>query len=317
MAMRDEMKHTAIAQAVAVGLRAGQKYLPSWMPFDSEGLLMMEELSRVPEYYPAAAQHHLMSLYARPLALNLFDVAKHWNVVDWSEQRYSNGGSALLMQALRNAGVRMEYFPITHLSDDALLSDKEIQGTFVHPSLPDVIDVLPYLQQNLPSLFYLGDSAETLETNDLAVVLRALSSRMSHRDRVILFIDFMKSPSVIEKAYHDYTGVTTVLQKNALMRVNREMQANFEQRQFEYWPIYDATSGACRKYLVSTTEQVVRIKSRNAEIQFKPWETISVGLAQKYSSDTFAEVLQMSGMKAEKQLHDQLRNYSIQILRSI
>lgn len=129
--------------------------------------------------------------------------------------------------------------------------------------------------------------------------------------------DLMKSPSIIEKAYHDYKGVTTLFNKNMLLRINKELNADFDVKAFEHWPIYDAVSGACRSYLVSLKNQTVRLGTLGLDVQFKAWETIHTEVSQKYTEEMIQELMMMAGLTIEKMLFDRRRFFSVVIARSV
>jgi L-histidine Nalpha-methyltransferase len=166
-------------------------------------------------------------------------------------------------------------------------------------------------------ILFMGANIGNFDMSEGAMLLKAISSRLKPKDRMLVSFDMMKSPSVIEKAYHDYKGITTLFKKNLLVRINRELSANFDLQQFEYWPIYDAVSGSCRSYLVSMKSQVVTIKSLDMDISFKPWETIFTGNAQKYSEEMIQELVGIAGLSMEKKLYDNRRYFSLILLKSI
>ena len=152
---------------------------------------------------------------------------------------------------------------------------------------------------------------------DFVEISRDIGGRVDMSAAGLIGLMLMKSPAVIEKAYYDYKGVNTLYHKNALIRMNREMGANFDPQQFEYWPIYDAVTGTCRRYLVSQTEQVVKFSRQGFQIAFNSWETISVGLSQKYDNEMIHDLLEMSGMDMERSLGDHRQLCTLLMLRSI
>jgi uncharacterized SAM-dependent methyltransferase len=187
-----------------------------------------------------------------------------------------------------------------------------------YPTSYDLNDVLSSLCINpYPAFYLVGTYGYNLETADLVILLKNISALLQDRDRVLMFFDLIKSPSVIEKAYHDYEGVSTLFHKNVLARINQELNGNFDLRQFEYWPIYDAVTGVCCRYLVSTRSQSVILKNLDEQVNFKPWETIRLGTSQKYSEEMLQELLNVCGLAAERMLYDHRRFTCMTILRSI
>jgi L-histidine Nalpha-methyltransferase len=309
-----------IREVVREGLTAAQKYVPESLLMDAAGFEIFNEIIQLPEYYPGRCEKEISSVYGKAIAYNFRQESKRWNIVEWIDHPSKPDG--FLLKCFVNAGIEINYFPVsefTELGESAKTKISEelpsINSAISYPGLSDFLSSVTF--NDNPSLFFFGSVIECIETNDAIVLLRAIATRMKRKDRVILNLDFMKSPSVIEKAYYDYLGVNIMFSKNLLARLNREMDANFDLRQFEYWPLYDATNGACRKYLVSLTEQVVKFPKDNFQSWFKPWETISIGLAQKYSREMIQQLIEMSGLQTEKALYDNQRLCTMMILRSI
>jgi L-histidine Nalpha-methyltransferase len=320
MQHEDKLMQPGIQRTVKRGLENNRKYLPEWLLLDQTGQELAFEISQLPEYYPSACAAEMYSLYGYAIACNFRQESRSWNFIDWIDHPTREGFSFL--SACRKAGIELFYYPVATSETVTLQA-----GKLVEEGLPGVVHSMAYAAlteplsylptKNFPTIYFLGDGAGNVDTNDLSVALKAISMKMKRKDRVILNLDLMKSPSVIEKAYHDYTGVNTLYHKNVLARINREMQSNFDLRQFEYWPIYDAVAGTCRKYLVSLTEQKVTFPKDNFTAMFKPWETIAVGLSQKYNEESTRELIAMSGLAVEKMLYDSRRYYTLMILKSV
>jgi L-histidine Nalpha-methyltransferase len=319
MKVRGQTIQFGIAAVVKKGLLSDRKEFPYWLTLDNLGLEIREEIRRLPEFYPAVSRAEIDTLYSTAIALNFKQESKRWNFLDWMDD--TPGDASSLLEAFVKNGMSIIYYPVASSAEIAVhnrnLIKSHVPSIVETAAVGEVSELIESLQHDRsPSLFFLN-SAESVDINDLAVLLRALSLTMGKKDRVMILFDLMKSPAVIEKACHDYKGVNGLLHKNALTRINREMNANFNPRQFEYWPIYDAVTGTCRRYLVSTCEQVVKFSQENFEVVFKPWETISMGLSQKYSEEMIDDLLQMAGLRLEKMIFDQRKYEALCILKSI
>lgn len=308
-----------IEDAVRKGLLRESKFLPEWIAMDQSGRELFSEIAKLPEFYLSNSIGELSTLYNKAIAYNLKDESKRWNVIEWLDHPLQ---SSSLVREMLNAGIAVSYFPVTnsqHLAEynnEKLFSlSSKIQLKDPSPDFTDAFEEIP--EGGSPSLFLIGPWAESMESDDLAVMLKAIGVRSGRKDRIILHMDLIKSPAVIEKAYYDYQGTNAVYHKNALVRMNREMGANFDLKQFEYWPIYDAVTGSCKRYLVSQSEHVVKFQRPDFQVKFNPWETISIGSSQKYDNEMITGLLQMSGAVIEKRLTDRQDSYAIFILRSV
>jgi L-histidine Nalpha-methyltransferase len=306
----------ALIKSVKKGLTAERKYLPSWLFYDASGSKLFEEIMTLPEYYLTRCETEILQRYGDAIAYTLREVSRTWNIVELGPGDGTK--TEILLSAFVKSRVSVTYYPVD-ISTHAL----NRVGENVSKVLPS-IRVEPVhaeysagfrslkLDDAAPRLIlFLGANIGNYEISDAALFLRSIGGLLRPGDRFIVGIDLMKSPSVIEKAYHDHRGVTTQFNKNLLVRLNRELQGNFEPEWFEHWPIYDAVTGACRSYLVSLRKQTVILKLINLVIQFKPWETIFTEISQKYSDDMIDELASVSGLTIERMLFDEKRYFSL------
>ncbi len=56
----------------------------------------------------------------------------------------------------------------------------------------------------------------------------ALRGQLGDGDAVLLGVDLVKDPGVLEAAYDDAAGVTAEFNRNVLRVLNRELDANFD-----------------------------------------------------------------------------------------
>jgi len=115
----------------------------------------------------------------------------------------------------------------------------------------------------------------------------------------MLFIGFdqKKNPQTILNAYNDETGVTEAFNKNLLTRINTEMDANFNLKNFKHWEVYDPETGTAKSFLVATKAQKVHINALDLEINFDQWETIHTEISQKYDDKTVAWLAGEAGLE--------------------
>ena len=110
-------------------------------------------------------------------------------------------------------------------------------------------------------------------------------------------------------AYNDAAGITARFNKNLLVRINRELNANFDVDCFTHWEVYDPESGTAKSYLVAQSPQEVRIEKLNLDITFDAWETIHTEISQKYDDKTIHWLAEQSGLKVLEEFSDQQHYY--------
>ncbi len=68
-----------------------------------------------------------------------------------------------------------------------------------------------------------------------------------------------KDPRMLEAAYNDRQGVTAASNRNILVRINRELDADFDIEQFAHEAIYNGAHERIEMHLVSQRDQIVHV----------------------------------------------------------
>jgi L-histidine N-alpha-methyltransferase len=131
---------------------------------------------------------------------------------------------------------------------------------------------------------------------------------MQPNDLLFIGFDQKKHPQILLDAYNDTTGITARFNKNLLVRINRELEADFDLDSFMHWEVYDPESGTAKSYLVAQSPQEVRIEKLNLDIAFDAWETIHTEISQKYDDKTVQWLAEKSGLKVLETFSD-TKNY--------
>src|SRR5207237_10053718 len=76
---------------------------------------------------------------------------------------------------------------------------------------------------------------------------------------LLIGADLQKDRDVLERAYNDAAGVTAQVNKNLLVRANRELGAAFDLNRCQHKAIYNSTEGRFEIYLIIDHEQTDHI----------------------------------------------------------
>ena len=128
----------------------------------------------------------------------------------------------------------------------------------------------------------LGSNIGNLLHKDAIIFLKNIAGAMNAEDMLFMGFDQKKNPQTILDAYNDPTGVTEAFNKNLLVRINTELNGNFDIDNFLHWETYDPETGTARSFLVSKMEQTVIIENLNLDVHFEAWEPIHTKICQKY-----------------------------------
>ncbi len=104
-------------------------------------------------------------------------------------------------------------------------------------------------------------------------------------------IDFMKGAP--ESAYRDNAGLNAAFNRNLLVRLNREAEADFKPETFRYEAHFNAGQSRVETFLISAEDQTVRVAGR--EVAFEKGEKLRTRRIHKYSPAEFEQTCESAG----------------------
>jgi uncharacterized SAM-dependent methyltransferase len=112
---------------------------------------------------------------------------------------------------------------------------------------------------------------------------------------LIIGVDLQKPREVLEAAYNDSAGVTAQFNLNLLVRINRELGADFDLARWKHRAVYNETEGRIEMHLVSTGQQVVHVGGR--EFAFADGEKIVTEFSYKQTVEGFTRMAASVGFR--------------------
>ncbi len=117
-------------------------------------------------------------------------------------------------------------------------------------------------------------------------------------------------------AYDDAQGVTAEFNKNILMRLNREFDADFDLSSFRHIAEWHSSRSRMEIYLESAREQTVTLKVLGLTAEFADGERIHTENSYKYTTRMVDEMLCVSGFKLEKTWFDRRKWFGLHLARA-
>ena len=282
---------SAFAQDTLKGLSSQPKYLLSKYFYDATGDRLFQDIMELPEYYLTRCEDEILRQYAGDLAQYLGEAP-----FDLIELGAGDGlKTRILLEQFQNQALQFRYLPVD-ISANILAHLQETLSA-LWPALPVVPlegDYFAALHQMPASatprrklVLFLGSTIGNMTLADSRAFLQRLRAELSPGDLLLVGFDLKKDPDIILAAYNDAAGVTRAFNHNHLLRINRELGANFDPQTFLHWPLYQPTTGHTKSYLLSTIAQKVYIKNLDLSIDFAAWEAIDMELSKKFD---FAEI---------------------------
>jgi L-histidine Nalpha-methyltransferase len=296
---------TEFARDVRSGLtRPEQKTLPCRYLYDDVGSALFEAITHIPEYGLTRADARLLQSHAEELV-----DALPGNVI--LAELGSGTGAKMrpVLEALHRKQV-IVYYPID-LSRAALVKcAQDYYGIgAVMPIEASYLDGLRRAAEaRAPGqtllVAFLWSTIGNFEPEAAIDFLYAIRQCLQPGDALLLGTDMVKPVERLISAYDDTTGVTAAFNLNILGRINRELDADFDLRQFEHVVRYTPESQRIEMHLRSKMYQIVSIKKADLIVDFVPNETICTEACHKFLPEQICEIARTAGYRLEAQWID-------------
>ncbi|HUV97174.1 MAG TPA: L-histidine N(alpha)-methyltransferase, partial [Acidobacteriaceae bacterium] len=142
---------------------------------------------------------------------------------------------------------------------------------------------------------YIGSSIGNFDPQEAALLLRRVRAALRPGDSLLLGVDMVKDEATLLAAYDDAACVTAAFNKNMLVRLNRELDANFDPAAFVHRAIWNQAESRIEMHLESRTAQLVRLAALDLDVDFAPCETIHTESSYKYSPGQAERMLAETG----------------------
>ena len=314
-----------VATAVREGLCCRQKRLPAWLFYDSAGSRLFEDITELDEYYPTRTERSI-------LARNSHEIVARAAKGSFLRIAELGAGSAEKTRLLLRAAVDRQdtalYEPID-VSASALESarrriQREIPGVTVAPRVMDYTDgdghkfhlgALDPDERRL--VLYIGSSIGNFEPCEAERLLRRVRAGLEIGDTMLLGVDLVKNKNLLVAAYDDAEGVTAAFNRNVLVRLNRELDAEFDVETFAHRAVWNPAKSRMEMHLASRFGQRVQIAALDLTVEFEAGETIHTENSYKYQPGQPELMLAETGFRPETTWTDDLGWFAVCLGRAI
>ncbi|MEW5972470.1 MAG: L-histidine N(alpha)-methyltransferase [Pseudomonadota bacterium] len=302
----------SLRDIVLGGLSSTPRTLPPKLFYDRRGSELFEAICELPEYYLTRTETAILRDCAE-------EVAKLVGT-DGLMVELGSGASKkvrLLLSALRPSA----YLGIDISRDFLLESARRLAEDHpeleVHAAWADFcrpLELPPSLAGSRPLAFFPGSSIG----NSNPVQARALLSRIvrlvGHGGHLLIGVDLVKDTAVLEDAYNDAQGVTAAFNRNLLVRLRDELDAEVEVDAFHHRAFFNEAQGRIEMHLVSASRQRIRVGSRM--FSFAAGEDIHTENSYKYTIEDFRQLAGEAGFAPVRVWTDPDRLFSVHLLRA-
>jgi dimethylhistidine N-methyltransferase len=311
----DALRESVLAEAVA-GLSSTPKTLPPWLFYDEAGSALFEKITELPEYYLTRAER---SIFAERADDIIGCVGHPLTIAELGAGTASKTG--LLLAAAAHRQPRVLYQPIdvspSALEEAANTLPGEIPGVVVRPQIANYITngySIERPDDGCVLALYIGSSIGNFDPEQQRSILRKLRKQLKKTaDALLLGVDLApnnnKTVEQLVAAYDDAAGVTAAFNKNILVRLNRELGADFNVDAFRHRACWNPQDSRIEMHLVSTVAQTVNLDGER--ISFAPGESIHTENSYKFTERGLIELLHDSGYSSPQWFEDAEHRFAV------
>ncbi|MGH6876086.1 MAG: L-histidine N(alpha)-methyltransferase, partial [Rhizomicrobium sp.] len=293
------------------GLSKPAKDLPSKYFYDAAGSCLYEQICELPEYYPTRTEMGLLRGMVRDL--------RGYAAPDTALVEFGCGASLKTRILLEHLPAIAIYVPVDICEESLKESTRRIRRDFpkllVRPIAGDFLAPLapPGELDGRPVLgFFPGSTIGNLNDEAAVDFLRASRTLLGEQAHFLVGIDLVKDVDVLLRAYDDAQGVTATFNKNILVRMNRELGASFDAREFRHRAIWNAPESRIEMHLVSQCAGSVVVGGRCFD--FATGETIHTENSRKYTLRQFSALAARAGWSIERSWSNADPAYAVVLL---
>ncbi len=282
--------------------------------YDQRGSELFEAICVQPEYYPTRTELRIMREHLGEMAQL---IGPQVTLIE-----YGSGASVKTRLLLDQLDKPAAYIPID-ISGDFLL---EVAGDLArrYPQieiLPLCADFTQALELPEPAgesrrkvVYFPGSTIGNFSPDEAQDLLALMREQVGRGGGLLIGVDLIKDPEILEPAYNDAAGVTADFNLNLLRHLNREFDADFSTQDFEHRAVYDAEHERIEMRLIATNSQTVRISGE--KIQLAENEYIVTEHSHKFTREAFASAAEQAGFTVKAVWSDPQDLFSVQYLEA-
>jgi uncharacterized SAM-dependent methyltransferase len=163
----------------------------------------------------------------------------------------------------------------------------------------------------------LGSNIGNFDTPAASSFLRRIRAVLQPGDLLLLGADLVKPERDLQLAYDDPLGVTAAFNKNLLVRINRELEGNFNLDAFHHRAAWNGDEQRIEMHLVSQTAQTVTIGAAGLSASFARDEHIWTESSYKYEPDQIEHMGVDCGFALRDQWIDDDARFALSLMTSV
>jgi L-histidine Nalpha-methyltransferase len=308
----------ALAEEVAFYLQLNPRQLPSRFLYDTLGSALFDAICHLPWYRITRAELQLLQQHAATIGRAF---GRSGRVVE-----LGCGNGEKLAALLTHAGVPDVHAHLIDLSESALtrsvqtlatVDEAHISVTTHQATYEDGLLALPSECAHPTLVAFLGSNIGNFDPPGAAAFLGLIRAALQPHDYLLLGVDLVKPERDLLLAYDDPLGVTAAFNKNLLVRLNTELNADFDLDRFVHRAVWNREASRVEMHLVSLAAQDVHVEQSGLRFRLEEGETIWTESSYKYEARGIRQLVEPAGFTLRQQWIDERARLALTLFQAI
>jgi L-histidine Nalpha-methyltransferase len=308
----------AFAGDVEYYLGLSPRQLPSRYLYDALGSALFDAICELPWYPITRAERGLLARHGREI---LAAVDSLTTLVELGP------GSGDKLGALLASGRAAPNHLTVHLVDVSAAALERATHTV---STIDAVEIVPHQATYEAGLveatarrrrgrlltLFLGSNIGNFDPPGAEEFVRTIRASLAPGDALLLGTDLVKPEHELMLAYDDPLGVTAAFNRNLLVRINRELDGDFDVDGFAHRAVWNAADSRVEMHLVSARRQRARVARASLDVEFDTGETIWTESSYKYRPDEAVAMLTRASFRTLSQWTDAPAGFALTLAQA-
>ena len=280
---------------ISAGLLAPQASVQPKYFYDSLGSHLFEAICELPEYYPTRTEAAIFARHGADMAAR---IGPGMTLVDLGAGNCAKAASLFPLLQPR------QYVPVDIASDFLQQAAAQLRQRFpsieITPLVMDLSQPLalpPSVPQARRQFFYPGSSIGNFTPHEAVAFLRQVRENVGADGGLLIGVDLVKDPAVLDAAYDDAIGVTAAFNLNMLRHLNDLAGTDFDPAQWRHVAFFNDAESRIEMHLEARCALTVRWNG--GERSFAQGERIHTENSYKYTVESFRDLLAQAGFRVD------------------
>jgi len=288
------------------------RQLPSRYFYDELGSSLFEAICRLPWYPITTAERRLLDAHAR----EILERARPTVVVELG----SGSGDKMRRLLIAREQDRSLDVHLVDLSASALDQSSRLLApldgvrlTLHRASYEEGLGaaVASFVPGARALVLFLGSNIGNFDPPSRDALLSGIRRTLRQGDRLLIGADLVKPEQDLLLAYDDPLGVTAAFNRNLLVRVNRELEADFQLDQFSHRAVWNEPASRMEMHLIAGSRQHVEVRRCDLAFDLEAGEPIWTESSYKFHPETMMQSLQSAGFRSAAQWIDPVGRFAL------